>query len=314
MIPVAVDLTRMPAPKVVEPLDFETILAAMKADLLERFPSLDAVTLESDPSAKILEACAYRELLLRQRVNDAARAVMLAYAAGTDLDNLGPRPDIVRQPGESDARLRDRIQQGYHLLAAAGPASAYRQHALAADTSVADVSVYSPAAGQVIVTVLAPMLVPLDLADPDEALAGSAAFPDLPIPSGQAVIIARPTDPPLLAVLARLNQEDVRPLTDSIVVRSPLVHPVTVEATLILYPGPDPETVLNEAGAALDAYLVSIRRIGFDMTRAGNLGALVVAGVQNVALNSPEADVVAGPTELVLCVGQALHASEARVQ
>jgi phage-related baseplate assembly protein len=36
---------------------------------------------------KLLQENAYREVIWRQRVNEAARAVMLAYAAGR------PRPD-----------------------------------------------------------------------------------------------------------------------------------------------------------------------------------------------------------------------------
>jgi len=44
---------------------------------------------ESDPAYKILEVAAYREMLLRARINSAAKAVMLPYATGSDLDVLG---------------------------------------------------------------------------------------------------------------------------------------------------------------------------------------------------------------------------------
>ena len=73
----AVDLSRLVAPTVVETLDFETIFAAMLADLQARDSAFSALV-ESDPAYKILEVAAYRELLIRQRVNDAGRAVMLA--------------------------------------------------------------------------------------------------------------------------------------------------------------------------------------------------------------------------------------------
>lgn len=62
----AVDLSQLPAPSVVETLDFETILQAMLDDLLARDPDFSALV-ESDPAYKILEVAAYRELLLRQR-------------------------------------------------------------------------------------------------------------------------------------------------------------------------------------------------------------------------------------------------------
>ncbi len=311
-----IDLTRVPSPQVVEPLDFETILAAMKTDLLARYPAaLDAVVLESEPAAKILEVCAYRELLVRQRVNDAARAIMLAYASGADLDHLAAGKEVARLAGETDARLRLRVQQANHLLAAAGPFGAYVQLALGADASIADVSAYSPAPGQVAVIVLAPQFLPEADVSPDKALLGSAAFPALAVPSGQAVILQGPTDPALLAVLSALNEEDTRPATDAVVVRAPSLKAYAIDATLYLYPGPDAATVLAQAGAALDAYLASVHHISYDVTRAGIIGALWSAGgVQDVALNAPSSNIEAGPADLVLCTGQALRAAAARIQ
>lgn len=84
----ALDLSLIAPPDVVEPLDYEIIFQEMLADLRLRDSSFDALV-ESDPAFKILEVCAYRELNMRQRVNDAARGVMLAYATGADLDQLG---------------------------------------------------------------------------------------------------------------------------------------------------------------------------------------------------------------------------------
>lgn len=309
-----IDLSRLPAPAIVEALDFETILSALTADALVRCPSLTAVTLESEPARKILEACAYRELILRQRVNDAARAVMLAYSAGPDLAQIGGRYDVGRLDGEEDDRLRARIQQGYHLLAAAGPTGAYRAHAMAAHAAVRDVSVYSPADGQVAVVVLAYEIVDAAGVNPKDAAHGAAAFPAVAPPNGQAVIIAQAGSAPLLAVQGRLLAEEVRPLTDVVVVRPPAIIPYEVRATLTLYPGPDTAPVLAQSAADLDTYQAGVLRIGYDVTRAGLLDALVVPGIQNVQLDSPAADLVAGPADLILCTSVALQADEARTQ
>lgn len=54
------------------------------------------LTLESEPLVKLLEENAYRELIWRQRVNEAARAVMLACAAGNDLDVIGANYNTTR--------------------------------------------------------------------------------------------------------------------------------------------------------------------------------------------------------------------------
>ena len=91
----AVDLSRLPAPTIVETLDFDTIYGQMLAQLLILLPGFDA-TVESDPAVKLLQVAAYREVLLRARVNDAARAVMPAYAVGADLDNLAALMSVVR--------------------------------------------------------------------------------------------------------------------------------------------------------------------------------------------------------------------------
>ncbi len=132
-----IDLNQLPAPDVVEELDFETILAERKATLISLYPEdqqeavARTLTLESEPLVKLLEENAYRELIWRQRVNEAARAVMLACAAGNDLDVIGanynttrltitPADDSTIPPTpavmESDTDYRLRIQQSFEGL------------------------------------------------------------------------------------------------------------------------------------------------------------------------------------------------------
>jgi hypothetical protein len=74
-----IDLSQLPAPDVVETLDFETILAERKATLISLYPEDEqeavarTLTLESEPLVKYLEENAYREVILRQRINEAAK-------------------------------------------------------------------------------------------------------------------------------------------------------------------------------------------------------------------------------------------------
>lgn len=82
----AVDLSRLPAPTIVETLDFDTIYGQMLAALQALVPAFDA-TVESDPVIKLLQVAAYRELLLRARVNDAARARFILIRRITRLRN-----------------------------------------------------------------------------------------------------------------------------------------------------------------------------------------------------------------------------------
>ena len=83
-----IDLSKLPAPQLIEELDYEKILTEMRTKLRELLPEWTGYELESDPANKVLEVAAYREMLLRQRVNEAARGVLVAFAQGSDLDHL----------------------------------------------------------------------------------------------------------------------------------------------------------------------------------------------------------------------------------
>ncbi|MBO9710672.1 MAG: baseplate J/gp47 family protein [Caulobacter sp.] len=277
----AVDLSRLPAPTVVEPLDFETILAAMRADLVARKPDLaDALAIESEPLNKLLEVCAYRELILRQRVNDAAKAVMVAYAEGTDLDQLAALMGVSRleiapadpESGaaavmEEDEDLRKRVVLAPEGFTVAGPEGAYIFHALSADADVLDASVSSPTPGQVVVTVLSRQ----GNGVADEGL--------------------------LAAVAAAVSADSVRPLTDQVLVQSAAIVDYAVVAQIFTFEGPDSALVLAQAQAQLAAYVEAQRKLGRDITRSGLYAALHVGGVQRVALTQPAADVAISATQ-----------------
>ncbi|HAJ1898755.1 TPA: baseplate assembly protein, partial [Escherichia coli] len=90
----AVDLSQLPDPAIIAEPDFEAILADTKAMMIAAYPAEQreavsaALELESEPLNVIAQTTAFREMLLRQRVNEGARACMLSHSAGTDLDNL----------------------------------------------------------------------------------------------------------------------------------------------------------------------------------------------------------------------------------
>jgi phage-related baseplate assembly protein len=270
----AVDLSRLPAPDVVEVLEYETILAAMLAELLVLDPTLDALG-ESDPATKVLQVAAYRELGLRQRVNEAARAVMVAYAAGADLDQLAavfgvtrlellPADEQAATPVvlESDEDLRRRVLLAPDSYSVAGPRSAYVFHALSANPEVLDASATSPAPGEVVVSVLSR--------------------------NGDGT----PAPEVLAAVEVAVNGDTVRPLTDQVTVQAAALVPFDVSAQLTLYAGPDSQLILETAVAALEAFLASARRLARDVPRSALIAALHVAGVQRVALSAPAEDIV----------------------
>lgn len=98
-----IDLTRLPAPKVIEELDFETIFERKKANLIALVPAgirptiAATLKLESEPLTIDLQQQAYQEIILRQRINQAAAATLLAFAQGSDLDHLAAAKGIERK-------------------------------------------------------------------------------------------------------------------------------------------------------------------------------------------------------------------------
>src|SRR5471032_2389355 len=97
-----IDLSQLPAPDVVEQLDYESLFEERKSTLISLYPveQQEAIrrtlSFESEPLVKLLQENAYREVILRQRVNEAARAVMVAYATGSDLDQLAANTNVGR--------------------------------------------------------------------------------------------------------------------------------------------------------------------------------------------------------------------------
>ncbi|MDO5609482.1 MAG: baseplate J/gp47 family protein [Pseudomonadota bacterium] len=289
----AIDLTRLPPLDIVEPLDFEIELAAAVADLRQRWPEYSAL-LESDPAYKLLEVLAYFTLQLRARINEAARACTLANARGNDLTQLAANFNVARRvisPGnpsafppeppvlEPDDELRRRAQLAFEAISTAGPEGAYVFHALGAHADVLDASATSPAPVDVVISVL-------------------SRRPD-GVPS-QAV---------LDAVASALNAEHVRPLTDRVTVQPAEIVEYTIDAAVVMYPGPDAEVALAEAHRQLDAYIERHRRIGRDVTRSGLYAAIHVPGVQNVVLTSPPADIVITPLQSARCISKTLSLS-----
>lgn len=287
-----IDLNQLPAPDVVEGLNFETILAERKATLIALFPEQQQATitrtlmLESEPLTKFLEENAYREVIWRQRVNEAARACMLAYAESHDLDVIAANANTERLtiiPGdettippiaavmESDTDLRLRAQQAFEGLSVAGPVGAYEYHGRSADGRVADISVSSPAPAYITISVLS-------------REGNGSASADL-----------------LSAVERALNAEDVRPVGDRVTVQTATIVPYQINATLYFFPGPEAEPIRAAAEKRLKAYINSQHRLGRDIRQSAIYAALHVEGVQRVELDSPQADIVLDKHQASYC-------------
>lgn len=265
----AINLSGMTPPDIIETLDYEAIVQEMRDDLVARFPLIAGVIdLESEPARKLIEAFAYRELRLRARINDGARAVLLASSYGTNLDHLAALFGTARQEGEDDDRFRRRIQLAPEAFSVAGPEGAYQYHVLTVAPWARDVSAIMSQPGVVRVTVLR---------------AG-----DDPIPSAAE----RET------IRLHLQNEAIRPLTDVVQVLAPAVRSIEISARLMLYPGPDAGVVQSRAVAALSDWVEQNRMLGMNLRRSAIYARLHQEGVHSVELFSPAEDVILDDTQV----------------
>lgn len=233
----SVDFNNLAKPDMIETLDYETILNNRKQALIARFDGKEQDNIrtilarESEPLTKFIEENAYRELILRNRINAAARACLLAYATGADLDHLAANFDMQRlittaatddRPAvyESDEVFRARVQRAFDRLSVAGPEAAYKYHCLSADGRVADVAVISPSPAVVNIAILQ-----------SDSQTGEA--------SDELVNI----------VSQAVNAEHVRPIADRVSVQSAQIHRYRIEAKLYIGKDPEASAVLATATA-----------------------------------------------------------------
>ena len=265
----AINLAGLAPPDIIETLDYEAIVTAMRNDLVARFPLIAGVIdLQSEPARKLIEAFAYRELGLRARINDAARAVLLATSYGTNLDHLGALFATARQDNETDERFRRRIQLAPEAFSVAGPEGAYQYHALTIAPWARDVSATTPRPGVVRISVLK------EGADPV------------------------PTRAERETIRQHVANAAIRPLTDVVQVVAPLVRRTAIAARLILYPGPDSTVVRARALQALVHWVEANRKLGMNLRRSALIAKLHQEGVHAVDLTAPAEDMVLDVTEV----------------
>ncbi|NWB72609.1 baseplate J/gp47 family protein [Pseudomonas sp. G5001] len=290
----AIDLSQLPAPQIVEQIDYELILAERKAYMISLWPIEEQseiaarLEMESEPLTKLLQENAYRETIWRQRVNEASIANLLALAKDSDLDQLAGNFNVTRlvvqeakplanppvaRLMESDDSLRERAQMSWEGLSTAGPRNSYIFHARGADGRVADATAESPSPAVAVVTV--------------QSLLGDGTAPaDL-----------------LAIVKTYLSDDDRRPVADRLTVQGAQIIRYQVKAKLyLLTGGPESEPILAAAEQRLLAYVSQRRRLGMEVSESAVHAALHVEGVRKVELEN-WVDIVATKAQAPYCIG-----------
>lgn len=305
-------ISNLPEPDLIEELDFETIFRELVTDFRARHPGYTAL-LESDPAIKLMQVFAYRELVLRQRVNDAFKATLLAFAQANDLENLSAFYGLNRLDEESDAALRDRTIERIKGSSTAGGAAWYRYQALTADERVGDALVTSPQPGQVRVAILSREAEFIRDFTGTQLNEFAAIYGISRLNNNETDAQFRARLRPLVlgtagdgaasqnlvnVVNTKLQADDVRVVTDVVTVVGATIVLVNVAANVYLYPD-TPSAVLTGLDEALRAEFRANATLGWDLTTSWIISRLHVRGVQRVELVSPSSVVVADATTAV---------------
>ncbi len=302
--PTFIDLSRIAAPNVIEPLDYETL----RSNFIDRFrtawasaraadpslPDYDVQMLESDPAIIFGEAWSYERLLDRARVNDAGRAVLAPLARGADLDNVVARWNVQRlavvdnprlfstnpEDWESDSQLLRR-----YLMAvdrpSAGSADRYLYEAFTAFPTMQDAVVLG------------------------RAVHGRPGDTEIVIsgPNGD-----NPTTGQIAAVLAAVTATDVKPEAVSVTVLAATRQTYTLALTLEIPKGPDPNIVIADARTRIEAAIAERLMIGAEVPVWSVAGAAYGPNVIRVSVTSPAADIAADRYTIPVCTGISLTA------
>lgn len=260
------ELANLPLPVIIEQISYEARYAAFRTQLAALFAAAgidyDVEDLETDPAQILLQTASYSDLMLRQRINEAIRANLLAFANGSDLDHLAQFYDVERLTGEADPALRVRVVLAIRGRSTGGTEPRYRSVALGADPRVADAAVY---------TVGRDPTVHVAVFSTDNAGVADAEL--------------------LTKVDAALQAPAVRMVNDRIVVAaaSRVAMPVTADIWLL------PETsasIVEQMKAKLTAAWTAQMGLGRDVTRSWLIANLMIDGVQKVEILAPIADAV----------------------
>ncbi|MDR6431305.1 baseplate J/gp47 family protein [Brucella pseudogrignonensis] len=261
-----INLENYPSPNVIEPISFEQILSEMQTELIRLFPAIEpTLALESALANKLLQVADYREMLVRARINDAAKANLLAFALGADLDHLATFYGVERLDTEGDEDFRARLLVEIKGRSTGGSSYWYQAAALRADVRIKAAVVYREALYPVIHIAI---LSKENGGIPDKAM--------------------------LDAVTASVMSERVRLVNDTIIVEAAVNASTNVEADIWLLPNSSTAIVEILPDVLRGAWALEAS-VGFDLEPSWIEARLHVAGVKKVNCLLPVQAVIADP-------------------
>ncbi|WP_282046304.1 baseplate J/gp47 family protein [Roseibium album] len=267
------DLSALPPPEVVEEISYEDILAELAVDIKARFAAAgidwDVDQLETDAAVIVAQAAAYRETVLRSRINYVAQQGFLYFAESGNLEQLSAWLEVFRMEGESDDRLKERFRLATFGRSAGGPAERYLSVVVGADIDVRDVAIWREGRDP---TVNVAVLSQSGNGEPTQAL--------------------------LDVVETALTQPDIQVVSDTFNVVSAIRKTVDVTLSVRLDPTAA-DSVADQVATTVQSEWQKQDLLGLDLTRAFLIQAAGIAGVTNVEVTAPAVDTVALENEAI---------------
>jgi phage-related baseplate assembly protein len=275
----------------------------------------DVENLEFDPLKIQAELAAFFEALVRNRVNQAVRAVTLAFSVGSDLDAIAsrypyglPRKTTAagtwNGPGtqEPDDTYRTRIWNSPSILSLSGPGQAvyesYVFWAMSAAMPPGELPIKHAAAFTIPQTgkVFVPIL---PMAAINMTWVHSAVDRKLWTLTPGAVVLPTPTQISTVYDFIHAPGEARMGLTDILNVTRPKVINTTIDADLYWFPGIDVDALIAATNKAVADLVVALNWLGADLTLLALEGAFAQAGMYRTIIRSPATDVTTDTSGVV---------------
>ncbi len=266
--------------------DYESILLECKASLQETFShnpilsSIDVNTLPaSDPLSKLLEVLAYRELYVRQQINERVESCRLANAQELDLNRLASL-FLSDEPDPLETVPQQVISQA-GAIHTAGTVEGYKYFSYDAlspeeKSELIDVKATNPGAGVVEIILLFSRQLMLQGQNQEEL---------------DIATTEKKLDELVKKVHLRLLDNSIRPIGHKIEVRAAETVPFRITARLGVESMPGAAEVRSAAEVKVNEYISERFQFGSTIYRTGVLSALHQEGVKYIILEPFTSDV-----------------------
>ena len=277
----AFGLTALPAPDVIETPDYDNILTRVISRLRTINSDYTSIV-EGDPAYAVMQSIVFEIVMILQRINDAARAVLVTHAIGDDLDNLGvlfsvyrqvlQQEDLTADPPipeilEDDVRFRDRVLNALEAIAP-GSKAWYRGYALESSSMVKDAIALKTNPGEATVYIQAD---------------NKTAVPDSTL---------------ITTVRDFITEEERKFICDTVLVSAIGIRSYALTASIKPVLGLNRNTVLADIQKRAEEFANERKVIGQPIPLSHIYAALITDAVSEIDLSSPVSNIVPTSTEV----------------